>query len=125
MLQVTSRKDQEQYWAHKDQPYRFVRAKEFSEALKSFHVGRSLREELDSEFDKSKSHPASLTTKKFGVGKWELLKACLLRDYLLMKRNSFVYTFRLTQVGLEIIMVHFILVSSNTIIVLLIASPSI
>ncbi|ESW34612.1 hypothetical protein PHAVU_001G166300 [Phaseolus vulgaris] len=99
LQEVTSRKDQEQYWAHKDQPYRFVRAKEFSEALKSFHVGRSLREELDSEFDKSKSHPAALTTKKFGVGKWELLKACLSREYLLMKRNSFVHTFRLSQLA--------------------------
>ncbi|XP_022634879.1 pleiotropic drug resistance protein 1-like [Vigna radiata var. radiata] len=99
LQEVTSRKDQEQYWAHKDQPYRFITAKEFSEALKSFHVGRSLREELDSEFDKSKSHPAALTTKKFGVGKWELLKACLSREYLLIKRNSFVYTFRLSQLA--------------------------
>ncbi|KOM30182.1 hypothetical protein LR48_Vigan967s005400 [Vigna angularis] len=99
LQEVTSRKDQEQYWAHKDQPYRFITAKEFSEALKSFHVGRSLREELDSEFDKSKSHPAALTTKKFGVGKWELLKACLSREYLLIKRNSFVYIFRLSQLA--------------------------
>ncbi|ESW34608.1 hypothetical protein PHAVU_001G166200 [Phaseolus vulgaris] len=99
LQEVTSRNDQEQYWAHKDQPYRFVRAKEFSEALKSFHVGRSLREELDSEFDRSKSHPAALNTKKFGVGKWELLKACLSSEYLLMKRNSFVYIFRLSQVA--------------------------
>ncbi|KAG2405948.1 Pleiotropic drug resistance protein [Vigna angularis] len=99
LQEVTSRKDQEQYWARKDQPYRFITAKEFSEALKSFHVGRSLREELDREFDKSKSHPAALTTKKFGVGKWELLKACLSREYLLIKRNSFVYTFRLSQLA--------------------------
>nr|XP_007162612.1 hypothetical protein PHAVU_001G166000g [Phaseolus vulgaris]ESW34606.1 hypothetical protein PHAVU_001G166000g [Phaseolus vulgaris] len=99
LQEVTSRKDQEQYCTHKDQPYRFVTAKEFSEALKSFHVGRSLREELDSEFDRSKSHPAALTTKKFGVGKWELLKACLSREYLLMKRNSFVYIFRWSQLA--------------------------
>ncbi|KAG5055430.1 hypothetical protein JHK85_007940 [Glycine max] len=40
LQEVTSSKDQEQYWADKDQPYRS--AKEFSEAYKSFHVGRSL-----------------------------------------------------------------------------------
>ena len=124
MLQVTSRKDQEQYCTHKDQPYRFVTAKEFSEALKSFHVGRSLREELDSEFDRSKSHPAALNTKKFGVGKWELLKACLSSEYLLMKRNSFVYIFRLSQVGLKIRMLHLIVMSYNAIIVLLTHSLS-
>ncbi|XP_027941835.1 pleiotropic drug resistance protein 1-like [Vigna unguiculata] len=99
LQEVTSRKDQEQYWAHKDQPYRFVTAKEFSETHKSFHVGRSLAQELATEFDKSKSHPAALTTKKYGVGKWELLKACLSREYLLMKRNSFVYTFKLFQLA--------------------------
>ncbi|KAK7284171.1 hypothetical protein RJT34_18912 [Clitoria ternatea] len=97
LQEVTSRKDQEQYWAHKDQPYRFVSAKEFTEAHKSFHVGRSLGEELATEFDKSKSHPAALATEKYGVGKWELLKACLSREYLLMKRNSFLYTFKLCQ----------------------------
>ncbi|XP_061343449.1 pleiotropic drug resistance protein 1-like isoform X2 [Gastrolobium bilobum] len=97
LQEVTSRKDQEQYWIHRDQPYKFVTAKEFAEALQSFHVGRSLREKLATEFDKSKSHPAALTTKKYGVGKWELLKACLSREYLLMKRNSFVYIVKLCQ----------------------------
>ncbi|PNX82267.1 pleiotropic drug resistance protein, partial [Trifolium pratense] len=95
---VTSRKDQEQYWQHKDQPYRFVTAEEFSDAFQSFHVGIRLGDELGTEFDKSKSHPSALTTKKYGVGKLELYKACLSREYLLMKRNSFVYIFKLGQV---------------------------
>ncbi|RHN48292.1 putative iron-chelate-transporting ATPase [Medicago truncatula] len=97
LQEVTSRKDQEQYWEHKDQPYRFITAEEFSEAFQSFHVGRRLGDELGTEFDKSKSHPAALTTKKYGVGKWELFKACLSREYLLMKRNSFVYIFKIFQ----------------------------
>ncbi|CAK8543696.1 unnamed protein product [Lathyrus sativus] len=97
LQEVTSKKDQEQYWEHKDQPYRFVTSVEFSEAFKSFHVGIRLGVELGTEFDKSKSHPAALTTKKYGVGKMELLKACLSREYLLMKRNSFVYIFKLCQ----------------------------
>ncbi|CAI8614404.1 unnamed protein product [Vicia faba] len=98
LQEVTSRKDQEQYWEHKDRPYRFVTSKEFSEAFKSFHVGIRLGDELGTEFDKSKSHPAALTTQKYGVGKLELLKACLSREYLLMKRNSFAYIFKLCQV---------------------------
>ncbi|XP_024625543.1 pleiotropic drug resistance protein 1 isoform X2 [Medicago truncatula] len=98
LQEVTSRKDQEQYWQHKDQQYRFVTAEEFSEAFQSFHVCRRLGDELGTEFDKSKSHPAALTTKKYGVGKFELLKACSSREYLLMKRNSFVYIFQLCQI---------------------------
>ncbi|KAI9122006.1 hypothetical protein K1719_006695 [Acacia pycnantha] len=99
LQEVTSRKDQEQYWANKDQPYRFVTATEFAEAFQSFHVGRRLGDELATPFDKSKSHPAALTSKKYGVGKMELLKACLSREYLLMKCNSFVYVFKAFQLA--------------------------
>ncbi|WJX84448.1 transcription factor [Trifolium repens] len=100
LQEVTSRKDQEQYWEHMDQPYSFVTAEEFSGAFQLFHVGRKLGDELGTEFDRSKSHPSALTTKKYGVGKWKLYKACLSREYLLMKRNSFVYIFKLCQLSI-------------------------
>ncbi|KAM3699205.1 hypothetical protein ACB098_05G008000 [Castanea mollissima] len=97
LQEVTSRKDQEQYWARKDEPYSFVTVQEFAEAFQSFHVGRSIGDEVSVPYDKSKSHPAALTTNKYGVNKKELLKANFSREYLLMKRNSFVYIFKLTQ----------------------------
>lgn len=99
-IQVTSKKDQQQYWFRKDEPYnRFVTVKEFSDAFQSFHLGRKLAAELSSPFDKSKSHPAALTTSKYGISKRELLKACAARELLLMKRNSFVYIFKFFQVS--------------------------
>ncbi|XP_056166149.1 pleiotropic drug resistance protein 1-like isoform X1 [Syzygium oleosum] len=97
LQEVTSRKDQHQYWVRKDEPYTFVTVREFVEAFQSFHVGRKLGDELSTPFDKSKNHPAALTTKRFGVGMKDLLKACISREYLLMKRNSFVYIFKITQ----------------------------
>ena len=99
---MTSRKDQEQYWAHKDDPYNFVTVKEFAEAFQSFHVGRKIGDELATPFDKAKSHPAALTTRKYGIKKEELLKTCLSREFLLMKRNSFVYIFKFIQVSLTL-----------------------
>ncbi|KAF3450819.1 hypothetical protein FNV43_RR06908 [Rhamnella rubrinervis] len=100
LQEVTSRKDQEQYWVRKDFPYRFVTVKEFAEAFQSFHVGRKLADELATPFDKSKNHPAALTTKHYGINKEELLRACFSREYLLMKRNSFVYIFKLAQLSI-------------------------
>ncbi|KAG6718028.1 hypothetical protein I3842_04G130500 [Carya illinoinensis] len=97
LQEVTSKKDQEQYWTAKDEPYNFVTSKEFAEAFESFPVGRKLTEELATPFNRAKSHPAALTNRKYGVRKAELLKACLSREFLLMKRNSFVYTFKLIQ----------------------------
>ena len=104
MFQVTSRKDQRQYWAHKEKPYRFVTVQEFAEAFQSFHVGQKISDELRTPFDKSKSHRAALTTETYGVGKRELLKANISRELLLMKRNSFVYIFKLTQVSINLIL---------------------
>ncbi|KAJ0008451.1 hypothetical protein Pint_29998 [Pistacia integerrima] len=98
LMVVTSRKDQQQYWTSKDEPYRFITVKEFSDAFQSFHVSRKLGDELATPFDKRKSHPAALTSKTYGVSKKELLKASFSREFLLMKRNSVVYYFKLGQV---------------------------
>ncbi|XP_019263263.1 PREDICTED: pleiotropic drug resistance protein 1-like isoform X2 [Nicotiana attenuata] len=97
LQEVTSKKDQQQYWVRTDEPDRFITSKEFSEAYGAFHVGRKLEDELSASYDKSKSHPAALTTQKYGIGKKQLLKVCTERELLLMKRNSFVYVFRFTQ----------------------------
>ncbi|KAM1791754.1 hypothetical protein ACFX16_035822 [Malus domestica] len=85
LQEVTSRKDQEQYWASRV-PYRFITVEEFVEAFQSFHVGHKLTDELAIPFDKAKSHPTALTTKKYGVSK--------------LKRNSFVYLFKLAQLSI-------------------------
>ncbi|KAM1089332.1 hypothetical protein ACFX19_017321 [Malus domestica] len=100
LQEVTSKKDQEQYWADKEEPYSFISSKEFAEAFQSFHIGRKLGDELATPFEKSMGHPAALTTQKYGVSKKELLKACIDREFLLMKRNSFVYIFKMTQLTL-------------------------
>ncbi|KAI0515912.1 hypothetical protein KFK09_008582 [Dendrobium nobile] len=97
LQEVTSRKDQHQYWAHKDEPYSYISVNEFSEAFQAFHVGLKLRTELGTSFDRSRNHPAALTTSKYGISKMELLKVCTSREWLLMKRNSFVYIFKVVQ----------------------------
>ncbi|XP_078168191.1 ABC transporter G family member 36-like isoform X7 [Carex rostrata] len=97
LQEVTSRKDQQQYWTRSDESYRYVPVKKFAEAFKSFHIGRAMVDELAVPFDKSKSHPAALTTSKYGVSTKELLKAQIDREILLIKRNSFLYIYMNTQ----------------------------
>lgn len=98
LQEVTSRKDQEQYWVVESQPYRYIPVKEFAEAFLSFHVGKGLLEELSHPFDRKKNHPAALTTTKYGVSRMNIFKACFSREWLLMKRNSFVYIFKTVQI---------------------------
>ncbi|CAM0951025.1 unnamed protein product [Alopecurus aequalis] len=97
LQEVTSRKDQGQYWINSEETYRYVPVKEFAEAFQSFHVGQAIKSELEVPFDKSRSHPAALKTSQYGASMKELLKANISREILLMKRNSFVYIFKATQ----------------------------
>ncbi|OWM79110.1 hypothetical protein CDL15_Pgr003281 [Punica granatum] len=98
LQEVTSKKDQEQYWYRKDQPYQFVSVPDFVEAFKSFRIGDQLINELQEPYDKSRTHPAALVTEKYGIPNWELFKACFAREWLMMKRNSFVYVFKTMQI---------------------------
>ena len=99
---MISRKDQAQYWKNKEKPYRYVSVDEFVKKFKESHFGRRLDEELAKPFDKSQSHKDALTFHKYSLSKWELLKACARREFLLMKRNSFIYVFKSTQVNIVI-----------------------
>ena len=96
---VTSRKDQEQYWMNRDKGYSFISATEFAEKFRSFHVGVELSNDLAKPFGKVKGHPLALTNKKYGASKKDLLISCISREYLLMKRNSFIFIFQIIQVS--------------------------
>ncbi|KAG6418675.1 hypothetical protein SASPL_120879 [Salvia splendens] len=96
--EVTSKKDQEQYWSRKNVPCEYVSDSDFAFRFQSFHVGQKIFGELGVPYDKSRVHPAALVKEKYGISNKDLLKACLSREWLLMKRNSFVYTFKTTQI---------------------------
>ncbi|XP_058182567.1 pleiotropic drug resistance protein 2-like [Rhododendron vialii] len=98
LQEVTSKKDQEQYWFKRNEPYRYVSVSDFARRFNSFHIGQSLCDELGIPYNRNKVHPAALATKKYGISKVDLFKACLTREWLLMKRNSFVYIFKTTQI---------------------------
>uniref|UniRef100_A0A2N9EHN3 ABC transporter domain-containing protein n=1 Tax=Fagus sylvatica TaxID=28930 RepID=A0A2N9EHN3_FAGSY len=98
LQEVTSKKDQEQYWCKKNEPYQYTSVPEFVDHFHNFHIGQKLSEELGIPYDRSKTHPAALVKEKYGISNWELFKACFAREWLLMKRNSFIYIFKTTQI---------------------------
>ncbi|KAH6773057.1 pleiotropic drug resistance 6 [Perilla frutescens var. hirtella] len=98
LQEVTSKKDQEQYWCRKNQPYGYVSVSEFAQAFNSFRLGQQLGEELRVPYDKSRTHPAALVKDKYGISNLELFRACFAREWLLMKRSSFIYIFKTTQI---------------------------
>ncbi|KDP32332.1 hypothetical protein JCGZ_13257 [Jatropha curcas] len=96
LQEVTSKKDQEQYWSA-NRPYRYIPPGKFAEAFRSYQTGRNLSEELEFPFDKRYNHPAALSTSHFGIKQSELFKISFNWQKLLMKRNSFIYVFKFIQ----------------------------
>ncbi|KAK7388064.1 hypothetical protein VNO78_22868 [Psophocarpus tetragonolobus] len=103
LQEVISKKDQRQYWYRTDIPYRYVSVDEFSQIFKSSYWGRMLNDELLQPDDKSESHKNALSFSKYSLGKWDLFKACMKREVLLLKRNSFIYVFKTAQLTITAI----------------------
>ncbi|KAM4118795.1 hypothetical protein ACJW30_03G009000 [Castanea mollissima] len=95
--EVISRKDQAQYWYQMEVPYSYVSVDMFSRKFKESPYGKKLDEELSETYDKSQSHEDALSFSVYSLSKWELFRICASREYLLMKRNSFIYIFKTTQ----------------------------
>ncbi|KAG5072728.1 hypothetical protein JHK86_007939 [Glycine max] len=87
LQEVTSKKDQQQYWSRRNEPYRYVSVPEFAGSFHLFYVGKKLASEIKVPYDKSQTNEAALVKKKYGISNWELLKACFSREWLFMKHN--------------------------------------
>lgn len=107
VIQVVSKKDQGRYWYREHLPHSYVSVDKFKNMFEEFHVGQKLADELSSPFNKSEWHRSSLSFNVYSLRKWELFKACMAREWLLMKRNSFVHVFKSAQVKRSY---HFVLV---------------
>jgi ABC-type multidrug transport system permease subunit len=97
-LQVTSRKDQAQYWADRQQAYQYVSVADFSEAFKRFYTGSQMFQELSVPYPKERSHKAALATETYAISTMELFKANFAKEVLLMRRNHFIYVFKTLQI---------------------------
>ncbi|KAE8708684.1 Pleiotropic drug resistance protein 3 [Hibiscus syriacus] len=100
MHHALSQKEQAQYWIHKDRPYSYVSTDKFIDACKEFHAGHVLKEELYKPIEKAEDHKNALLFNIYSLGKWELFKACLAREWFLTKRSLFSYVFRSAQLVL-------------------------
>ncbi|KAD5803016.1 hypothetical protein E3N88_14376 [Mikania micrantha] len=102
LQEVTSAKDQEQYWSL-DEHYEYIPVEKFVEVFQSNFLGSSLSRELAIPFDKHQNHPAALSTQTYGVKRMKLLKISFQWQMLLLKRESLVYIFKYFQLLLVVL----------------------
>ncbi|XP_010414331.1 PREDICTED: ABC transporter G family member 31 [Camelina sativa] len=99
LQEVTSKKDQAQYWADPSKPYQFIPVSDIAAAFQNSQYGHAADSKLATPFDKSSADPSALCRTKFAISGWENLKACFEREILLINRHRFLYTFRTCQVA--------------------------
>ncbi|CAH8313801.1 unnamed protein product [Eruca vesicaria subsp. sativa] len=97
LQEVISRKDQAQYWRHEDLPYSFVSVDMLVKKFKDMSVGKKIEDALSKPYDRSKSHKDALSFSVYSLPNWEMFIACISREFLLMKRNYFLYIFKTGQ----------------------------
>ncbi|KAK9673337.1 hypothetical protein RND81_12G161500 [Saponaria officinalis] len=96
LQEVLSRKDQPQHWC-RSEPYTYISVDDFCEKFRASSIATSLLEEVSQLHVKTESDENAIALCKFSLPKWELFKACLSREFLLMRRNSFIYIFKTVQ----------------------------
>ncbi|KAE9446509.1 hypothetical protein C3L33_21582, partial [Rhododendron williamsianum] len=104
LQEVISRKDQAQYWHQAEQSWSYISVDLFCKKFKESTYGEKLDAELSKPFTKSQSHKNAISFSKYSLSKWALFRACMSREYLLMRRNSFVYVFKSFQIVIIAVM---------------------
>lgn len=97
LQEVISKKDQPQYWYGSRETYRYQSVNMLAKKFKESVYAKNLTEQLTVPISKSKSRKDAISFEEYSMSKWSLFKTCLSREYLLMKRNSFVYIFKAVQ----------------------------
>ncbi|KAI7981818.1 Pleiotropic drug resistance protein 3 [Camellia lanceoleosa] len=97
LQEVMSKNDQAQYWHQAEQPCNYISADMFSKKFKESNFGKKLDDELSKQFMKSQSHKNAISFSIYSLSKWALFRACISRELLLMRRNSFIYVFKSVQ----------------------------
>ncbi|KAK3005008.1 hypothetical protein RJ639_016125 [Escallonia herrerae] len=94
---VISSKDQPQYWHRNGQSHSYVSNDMLSRNFKESPCGKKLDEEICKSFMISESHTSTISFSVYSLSKWELFRACMSREFLLVRRNSFICVFKLCQ----------------------------
>ncbi|KAH7834726.1 hypothetical protein Vadar_019026 [Vaccinium darrowii] len=96
LQEVISRKDQAQYWHRAEQSYSYISVGMFSKKFKESTYGKNLEDELSLPFMEC-CHKNKCCFGMNSLSKWALFRACMSREWLLMRRNSFLYVFKSIQ----------------------------
>ncbi|CAI5503077.1 unnamed protein product [Closterium sp. Naga37s-1] len=98
LLEVTSAKDQAQYWVDKSQPHEIMAAGDMAAAFRHSALGKQRQAELATPFKPTDSSTSALETAPYALSPTQMLTAVFAREWLLMRRNALLYMALIMQV---------------------------
>ncbi|KAF6262509.1 ATP-binding cassette transporter [Scenedesmus sp. NREL 46B-D3] len=98
LQEVTSRRDQQQYWSRDPAQYAFVPVAAFHAAYEASPQGKAMRGALAAPAPQQPPGLDPLVRDRYALSGLSLFKASLRRDWTLVQRNSFIYIFKTVQV---------------------------
>ncbi|KAK9813535.1 hypothetical protein WJX73_005597 [Symbiochloris irregularis] len=96
MQEVTSRKDQQQYWRGSEK-WQYVPVESLANAFMASYTGRTLQAAVDTPYKETPRTADLLAKTPFAMGAWASFKACMRREVTLTIRNAFDFEFRAFQ----------------------------
>ncbi|KAK9788281.1 hypothetical protein WJX73_004447 [Symbiochloris irregularis] len=106
LQEVTSRKDQEQYWTSQTKPWSFVPGDAFAAALAESEYGKATGARLAQPFDREDPvAKKSLVQEHYHLLGLAAFKALMRREATLVQRLAFVYVFKAVQSAIVAIIV--------------------
>ncbi|KAJ0734531.1 putative ABC-type sulfate transporter [Helianthus annuus] len=97
LQEVVSRKDQGTYWCRTEEVYDYVSVHTLSMRFKESYLGKEINDDISKPFTRLQNHEDAISFHVYSLSKWDLFKACMSREILFMKRNSFLYIFKTVQ----------------------------
>ncbi|KAF8650205.1 hypothetical protein HU200_064060 [Digitaria exilis] len=104
LQEVTSKMDQQQYWAGGELDYQYHSIEIFEKDFRAYNLPKLLEDKQCRRDDKQDSKASEAAYRKT-ISKWNIFKACFLREVLLVKSNSPVHIFK----AIQIILIAFVL----------------
>ncbi|GJP34732.1 hypothetical protein CLOM_g19168, partial [Closterium sp. NIES-68] len=97
LQEVTSIKDQGQYWSDATHPHHYVPAVAFEAAFNDTHLGKAAAAHLSVPYPREKSPPGALAHERYALPPTAMVAALLAREWALMRRNGVLYAARTVQ----------------------------
>ncbi|VAI10382.1 unnamed protein product [Triticum turgidum subsp. durum] len=112
LQEVTSKMDQKQYWIGDENKYQYWPIKKFSESFRSSYHPQLVEDSLymPNNMGKHKEIKKSATR---SISRWNIFKACFLREVLFLKRNSPLHIFKTIQIVILAFVISTVFLRTN------------